>query len=124
MKFFEVSVNDKAVVVRRTEHRIEEMEAFVNDFAKLNEKLEQLAARTEGLRVLLDLREAIGRNDSGFEAAVAPHRKRMFSSHWAIAVLVKTSVGAMQVGRHLQMDGVDAPVFADEDVASTWLRGL
>lgn len=124
MKFFEVSVDAEVVVVRRTGLRIEGMEVFVREFAELNRKIERLASMTNGLRVLVDLREAIGRNDSGFEAAVTPHRKRMFSAPWMAAVLVKTTVGAMQVRRHFEMDGVDVPVFADESEADRWLRGV
>ncbi len=121
MIYFQVSVDGNAVWVRRTQRRVEALDGFVREFAELNGLLGSAAAQRR-TRVLIDLREAAGRNDSEFEAAIAPYRERLFSCNNEIAVLVRTHVGAMQILRHLRSDGVDAPVFGDEDTATRWLH--
>ncbi|MCR9165564.1 MAG: hypothetical protein ACE37F_00920 [Nannocystaceae bacterium] len=122
MKFFEVLVEGSAVQVRRTEHRAADIAAFVEGFAALNDELDRISEQRGSLRVLVDLRAAHGRNDAEFEAAIDPHRRRLFRSGNAMAVLNKTQVGAMQIRRHLRADGVDALVFEDENDAKKWLR--
>ena len=123
VKFFEMAVEGRGVWVRRTPHPGTDVAAFVDDFATLNAELSRIAEERGALRILVDLREARGRNDAEFEAAIAPHRQRLFQSGEAMAVLIKTQVGAMQIRRHFRMDGVDALVFEDEGDAQRWVRG-
>ena len=49
--------------------------------------------------LLVDLREAPMRNDSGFEERMKPHQDRMLSTFRKTAVIVRTAVGRLQVLR-------------------------
>ena len=75
--------------------------------------------------VIVDSRDAPGRNDPQFEAWFSPHRKAMILGFLRAAVLVRMAVGKLQVDRLLRSDGntVDyARTFVDEGIALAWLR--
>ncbi len=100
-----------------------------NDFASMadmEEAMEELNAHLDSLGrakllLLVDTRRAKPRNDPEFEAAFAPHRKRMLSGFKQQAVLVRTEVGRLQVNRHARMDGTELQAFCDEKKAVRWL---
>jgi hypothetical protein len=75
----------------------------------------------EGRRLLVDLRAVAPRNDPGFEQNIADLRKKLFGGASAVAILVRTAVGALQVKRHMHEDGYECEVFMDEGVALTHL---
>jgi hypothetical protein len=76
--------------------------------------------RPSGL--IVDLRQARPRDDPEFEE-VAAYRRRMFMAAPQVAVLVRSKIGLLQVGRHIREDGVAdrAAVFDDETEAREWL---
>jgi len=73
------------------------------------------------LGLLIDLRAAPGRNDAEFESAMATRRSQLMRAFAAVAILVQTPVGQLQVGRITREDGADAKVFSDEAKALLWL---
>ena len=73
--------------------------------------------------MLVDLRAAPGRNDPDFENAMAKQRLELLRGFAAIAILVQTAAGQLQISRIGREDGVDVAVFTDEFTAITWLEG-
>ncbi|MES1183867.1 MAG: hypothetical protein ABUL60_08620 [Myxococcales bacterium] len=73
------------------------------------------------MRLLIDLRAAPGRNDAEFERAMATRRSQLMRGFAAVAILVQTPVGELQVGRITREDGANAKVFSDETKALSWL---
>ena len=66
-------------------------------------------------RVLLsDLRAVIGRNDSQFEDRMAKLRPRLYGGFRRVGMLVRSSVGALQIKRLVQEDGLSRMVMTDE----------
>lgn len=72
--------------------------------------------------LLVDLRDARGRNDPAFEKRLAAHRKAQLTGFRRAAVLVRSAVGKMQVERLMREDGLDLPVFHDEAAALRYLQ--
>ncbi len=89
-------------------------------FAATHEAAEALGDKSEW-RLLLDLRNATGRNDPNFEALVAPERSRLERGFLKVAVVVRSLVGRMQVERHAREDGLNLRVFLDDGEAVAWL---
>lgn len=74
-------------------------------------------------RLLVDFRAAPGRNDPEFENAMARHRKELMRDFRAVAVLVRTAAGQLQVARIGRQDGANVAVFTEETEALAWLEG-
>lgn len=72
---------------------------------------------------LADMRMAPGRNDPWFEEAMRHIRPRLFSGFSRLAVLVSTSVGALQLERISKEDGLTRLVTTDEAEAIEYLKG-
>jgi hypothetical protein len=73
-------------------------------------------------RVLLsDLRAAIGRNDSQFEDRMAKLRPRLYGGFRRVGMLVRSSVGALQIKRLVQEDGLSRMVMTDEGALLEYL---
>jgi hypothetical protein len=84
--------------------------------------LDQLGRKQHVL--LVDMREATLNNDPAFERAASRSRQRLVHDFRRMAVLVKTAVGALQIGRHIREDSLDAPIFNDETAAISYLLGV
>jgi hypothetical protein len=102
--------------------------AAFRDLSELEEVYSALIRAAQGLDqrrlgLLIDLREAPARNDPGFEEAIGRHRKAMMRGYGRVALLVKTAVGKLQVGRHTREDGVAGLVTQDETEALRFLSG-
>ena len=98
----------------RTSEAFPNAETIERDFGRVVTTLESLAPR--GL--LIDLRQAVGRNDATFEEASAPWRLRLFKITPNAVVLVRSAAGVLQVQRHLTEAGVVDPcVLRDADLA-------
>ncbi|MCS6857739.1 MAG: hypothetical protein NZM37_08515 [Sandaracinaceae bacterium] len=67
--------------------------------------------------ILVDLREAPGRNDPEFEKAISSSRRAIWAHFKKRATLVRSQVGALQVQRHYREDGIEGEVFTDEKEA-------
>ena len=119
--FVSVSVDHLSGVARvtRSARRSESVEEITAAFDGAIAVLDTLDRRR--LRLLIDLRAAPGRNDSEFERAMATRRSQLMRAFAAVAILVQTPVGELQVGRITREDGADAKVFSDEAKALIWL---
>ena len=85
--------------------------------------LNQQGRATSGM--IVDSRDAPGRNDPQFEAWFSPYRKGMILGFLRAAILVRMAVGKLQVERLLRGDGNAsdyARTFVDEAQALAWLR--
>ena len=71
--------------------------------------------------LLVDLRDARGRNDPEFDAALTAGRRALFRRFTELACLVATLPGKMQLERYAREDGVAMLVFLREDEAERWL---
>lgn len=115
-----VTVDDATRVVRATRTST----PYTSE-AELEESMRALRGKLTPdrgrLGLLLDLRESPFRNDDPFETTVARFRAELFRGWAAIATLVRTAVGSLQVRRLAREDGSDMHVFAGEDEALAYL---
>lgn len=76
-------------------------------------------------RVLLsDLRAVQGRNDEAFEDRMLKLRPKLYTGFIRVGILVRSSVGALQIKRMVREDGIDRMVMTDEaDLIEYLLHG-
>jgi hypothetical protein len=72
--------------------------------------------------LLVDLREGPMRSDPAFESMLAARREALFAGFDRVAVLVRTAVGRLQVGRHAREVGTPHDVFQEESAALAFLE--
>jgi hypothetical protein len=72
--------------------------------------------------LLVDVREASGRNDEQFEHAFAPFRQRLCSDWLEVALVVSTVPGKFQVQRYAREDAARVSVFDEREAALAALR--
>lgn len=78
----------------------------------------------QGRGLLIDARDAIGRNDPEFEALLIDFRSKSLTGFAANAVLIKTAVGMLQVKRHGKTEDRLRVVTADPEEAIEHLLSL
>jgi hypothetical protein len=119
--FVSVNVDHLRGVARvtRSGQRSQTVEEIVAAFDQAIVALDKLDRPR--LRLLIDLQAAPGRNDAEFERAMATRRSQLMRGFAAVAILVQTPVGELQVGRITREDGANAKVFSDEVKALAWL---
>jgi len=109
-----------------TGHRLTRTDCAFEDLSQLaaaHEELLPALARARSRPLLVDLREAKGRNDPSFERAMAGYRRTMFEGFPAVVVLVRTAIGKLQVQRHFAEDGLEhATITTSEAEAEAALR--
>ncbi len=106
---------------RRTSRNWASLAALYESYAGLAMAIDRHGRR--GRVLLADLRAGPGRNDQAFETAIAAVRPRVYEGISRSAVLVRTSIGALQVKRHVQEDGIERLVTTDEAEALAYLFG-
>lgn len=74
-----------------------------------------------GRGLLIDSRDAIGRNDPEFEVVLGEFRSRSLPGFTDNVVLIRTAVGALQVQRHSRNTGHQRMITADERSAIEYL---
>lgn len=79
-------------------------------------------AGRHGRSMLVDSRQAIGRNEPAYEAAFTRSRQRIDPGLSRIAVLLRTSVGMLQVKRFSEEDGTARLITTSEEDALEYLR--
>jgi len=107
------------VRVTRSALRPGSVAEIVAAFAEASRAVARLDRARLGL--LIDLRLSPGNNDPEFETAMAPQRAQLTSGFAAVAVLVQTPTGALQISRINRQDGTEPGVFTDEPQAIAWL---
>lgn len=106
------------MIVRRTTRRYASIAELAPSFRALHKHF--FGIETAQLAGLIDLRAIVGRNDADFEAALTPLRRELLLCFGRVALLVRTSIGGLQLERYLASDGIAARVFADESQAMAW----
>lgn len=118
--FYEVELRAQGAIVRRTTRRYLDLDELAPSFQEVYDKL--AVRRPSASSLLVDLRAIVGRNDVSFESALAPLRRELLGKFARSALLVRTSIGRMQLQRYLADDGIDAHVFSDEAEAMQWFE--
>ena len=106
-------------IVRRTKRRYLDLSEVAPSFATIDE---QLVALDPEASLLVDLRAIVGRNDEAFENLLAPLRRGLLRKVQRSAIIVRTTIGRLQLERYLASDGIRAHVFSDEAQAMSWFR--
>jgi hypothetical protein len=119
--FVSVSVDRLEGVARvtRSAERSQGVEPIAHAFDAASRALDGIDRAS--WRLLIDLRAAPGRNDPEFEQAMATRRAELMRGFLAVAILVQTPVGELQVSRITREDNSRATVFGDEARALAWL---
>lgn len=87
----------------------EDIDVAVSEITRV---LDSLGRRT--FVMLLDLREAPMRTDPAFDKAMRGQLPRIFADISQVALLVSTSLGALQVARHMREQGWPWKVHSSE----------
>lgn len=117
-----VAIEDALHLVRLTRTNVpyasvKEFEESIGAF----EKVRSLPERRK-MKLLLDLREGPMRNDDDFEQSMSRVRNEMFSGFVAVASIVRTAVGRLQVSRIQGSGGAGMhQIFTDERAALAFL---
>lgn len=107
------------VIVRRTTVGYRSVTALNKAFDELDAAMD--AQGRSRFSVLIDLREAIGRNDPEFERATVGHPRRLTRDFIRAAVLVRTANGMLQVKRTASSLGDRSRAFHSEAEAIAYL---
>lgn len=121
-EYFTVLVDERRGIVRtiRSSTPFPSLEELGGIFTRLGDVLDALGRSRYGL--LADLRAGPGRNDPEFEVVMEQHhRPRWVGGFRKIGVLVRSSVGVMQIQRHARSDGVERMISKDEDELLAYL---
>jgi hypothetical protein len=73
------------------------------------------------LAQLVDLRLAPGRNEPEFEKAMLRVRPLVMRGFSRIGILVQSTVGALQIKRHVREDGIERMVSSSESELLSYL---
>ena len=119
-QFYVVERFSPGVIIRRTKHRHQHLAEVGTAFASIYDQL--AGVDLSKVPLVVDLRLVVGRNDDSFEAEVAPHRRRLITNFARTAILVRTTVGALQVKRMFASEGIDVDVFTSEADCLRWLQ--
>ena len=96
---------------------VQEFESSIQGFAKV-----RTLAERKTMKLLLDLRSGPMRNDDAFEQSMDRVRRDVFANFRAVASLVGTAVGRLQVNRIQSSGGAGVhQIFTDERAALAWL---
>lgn len=109
-----VSMDPKGPLVRTLRSEVpfpslEELERGVNDMCRIYDEIGR-----ENRVLLADLRAVQGRNDTAFEEKMLKLRPKLYSGFLRVGILVRSSVGALQIKRMVREDGIDRLVMTDE----------
>lgn len=108
------------VRVIRTEISHPSPQVMEQSFLKVSNALDRFGRSGHGL--LVDVRRAIGRNEPEYEAPLRRVRLRNDAGFLRIAVLLRTSVGMLQMMRLSEEDGIIRLITTSEEHAVKYLR--
>ncbi|HPH25648.1 MAG TPA: hypothetical protein PLA87_02280 [Pseudomonadota bacterium] len=114
-----LDVQSSVVTLVRTQSPFPTVKDVETEYQRISTAMDRLGRRSRYLRI--DLRDAPGRNDPAFEAIMNVQRPRLFATFRRVAVLVKTSVGTLQVRRHTRQDGFAVFVSSTPDEVEEYL---
>ncbi len=109
-----ISMDPKGVLVRmvRSDAPFPSLDALDRSITDMNRALDGIGRA--GRSLMNDLRAIPGRNDATFEDHMKIHRLRLYGGFVRVGILVRSSVGALQMKRLVQEDGMDRMVMTDE----------
>lgn len=110
---------DRVVIVRRLPTKAPP-EVLAEAY---REALERQSKRHQGWSMILDLREAPGRSDEGFENMMAPLTRTARRVFVRVVTLVRSAAGELQANRLARESGWVAAVARDEASAIELCRG-
>jgi hypothetical protein len=121
--YFIVHSDGAGFVVRlqRTGLDYPDIPSLERDTETINALLDRLGRDRKGL--CIDWREGPLRNDEPFEEALRRVMPKLVRGYRAVAVIVRSAVGALQVKRHFREGSLVGEVFQDEVDAMDYLRG-
>lgn len=120
--YYEVASEGEVLIVTRTARRYTDVNDIEPSFDALHAAIDRVADACKSL--VVDLRQAVGRNDPSFEERLAPARRRLLRRFPHVVVLVRSQAGRMQLARYLSADGIDIPVFMSKTHAMAEARRL
>jgi hypothetical protein len=114
-EYFTAFVDERLRIVHtvRSDKPFGAIEELDGIFARLGSALDTVDRSRYGH--LADIRAAPGRNDAEFEATMDRLRPRWIGGFRKIGVLVRSTVGQMQIQRHARRDGLKRLISQDED---------
>jgi hypothetical protein len=109
-----ISIDSRGVLIRmvRSDLPFSSIEALEQCLTSMIRTLDGIGR--DGRCLMNDLRAITGRNDATFEERMKILRPRLYGGFVRVGVLVRSSVGALQMKRLVQEDGVDRMVMTDE----------
>jgi hypothetical protein len=123
-EFTTISMDPKGPLVRsvRSDVPFPSIEALERS---VGESIRTLDGIGRAGRVLMsDLRAISGRNDALFEETMKKLRPRLYGGFVRVAILVRSSVGALHIKRLVRGDGIAIMVMTDEaDLIEYLLHG-
>lgn len=123
-EFTTISMDPKGALVRmvRSDVPFPSIEVLERNIFEIIRQFDSIGR--DGRVLMNDLRAISGRNDSTFEARMKLLRPRFYGGFVRVGILVRSSVGALQIKRMVQEDGIDRMVMTDEaDLMEYLLRG-
>jgi len=120
-EFTTISMDPKGPLIRMVRsdvpfQSIEALERSIGDMVRTFD------AVGRDRRVLLnDLRAISGRNDTAFEGHMKKFRPRLYGGFMRVGILVRSSVGALQIKRMVQEDGIARMVMTEESALIDYL---
>jgi hypothetical protein len=114
-------IGSTVVRMRRTAEPVTDAQAFEADFEAYQRAMPRAERAT--LSLLIDLRDGPLRNEPGFEAIIRRNQRQLVGGFRRYAVLVRTSVGRLQVTRQARESGRGGTttIFQDEKEALAYL---
>lgn len=107
------------VRMTRTRTSYENAAAVLGDLALMRNAL--VDSNCAQLKLLVDLRPPVGRNDDAFEQMISPLHDFITTGFARVAFVVRTCVGQLQLQRRNTQAKVPVQAFLDESAAWQWL---
>jgi hypothetical protein len=102
----------KLARISRTAIPFASADQVASKWLEVSRALDRIGRRQ--LAQLVDLRAAPGRNEPEFEAAMLRVRPMVMRDFRRIGILVQSTVGAMQIKRHVREDGIERMISSSE----------
>ncbi len=103
----------------RTRERVSSLEDYERELKSLRTIMEGLDS---ALAIVMDMRDAVPRNDEAFEAMTGPYRVFFRTRFARCAVVLKTEVGKLNFQRLDRRDDTTTNMFTSMDDAVAWAK--
>lgn len=110
---------EDVLILRRTPVNISSLQEFLD----INEKLIKTFPKFKNFGIVVDMRQAQGRNDPEFENSMMNLRVNINANFSRVAVLLVSKTGVLQVNRIGRNEGVDNFATVNESAAIRFAKG-